>query len=59
MRKGMTQEQVQRECAERGVTLWNLSRIESGQLKWPHPRVIAVVAEVLELEPDQIFRAAA
>lgn len=58
IRKGMTLEDVQRECAERGTPVWNLSRMENGTLRWPHPKVIAVVAEVLDLDPDEMQAAA-
>ena len=59
IRKGMTLEEVQQECARRGVPVWNLSRMENGDLKWPHPRVIAIVADVLELDPDKMLGKAA
>jgi transcriptional regulator with XRE-family HTH domain len=51
--KGLTQEQVQEECARRGTKVNNLSRMESGDLKWPNPRTLLALAEVLELNvPD-------
>lgn len=59
IRKGMTLEDVQRECAKRGTPVWNLSRMENGGLRWPHPKVITVVAEVLGLDPDDMQKAAA
>jgi hypothetical protein len=55
MRKGLTQEDVQRECAARGVNVWNVSRMESGDLKWPHPRVVATIAEVLGIEVGELL----
>jgi transcriptional regulator with XRE-family HTH domain len=48
--KGLTQEEVQQECARRGTPVTNLSRMESGDLKWPHPRVLLVLAEVFGLK---------
>jgi transcriptional regulator with XRE-family HTH domain len=57
--KGMTLEDVQRECAGQGVPVWNLSRMENGRLRWPHPKVIAAVADVLGLNPEEMTRAAA
>jgi transcriptional regulator with XRE-family HTH domain len=46
--KGMTQEEVQQECARRGTKVYNLSRMESGDLKYPRPRALLVLAQVLE-----------
>jgi hypothetical protein len=59
IRKGMTLEEVQQECAKRGTPVWNLSRMENGGLKWPHPKVIAVLTDVLDLEPGQMLAVAA
>jgi hypothetical protein len=59
IRKGMTLEDVQQECARRGTPVWNLSRMENGGLRWPHPKVIAAVADVLDLEPGALLAAAA
>lgn len=60
MRKGMTQEDVQRECVARGGFGGNVSRMESGETKWPHPRTIAALADVLGLEiEDLLIKAAA
>lgn len=58
IRKGMTLEEVQQECARRGVPVWNLSRMENGGLRWPHPKVIAVLADVLDLTSDEMLEAA-
>ena len=55
MRKGMTQEEVQQACTDRGIPVWNLSRLENGKTKWPAPSAIAVLAEVLDLEVDNLF----
>lgn len=57
--KGMTLEDVQQECKLRGTPVWNLSRMENGELKWPHPRTIAVLADVLGLGVDDIMPRAA
>ena len=57
--KGMTQEDVQRECAARDVPVWNLSRMESGELRWPHPRIALIITEVLDLTFEELFEAAA
>lgn len=46
--KGMTQEEVQQECAKRGTPVYNLSRMENGDLRWPSPRALLVLADVLE-----------
>lgn len=56
MRKGMTQEEVQQACAERGHPVWNLSRMESGAIKWPAARAIPVLAEVLGLDVEDMFQ---
>ena len=53
--KGMTQEQVQQECASRGHQVFNLSRMENGDLRWPHPRALLVLAEVLDLKVRDFF----
>jgi hypothetical protein len=59
LRLGLTQEEVQQECARRGQPVWNLSRMENGDLKWPTARTIRILAEVLELDVSDFFRAAA
>jgi transcriptional regulator with XRE-family HTH domain len=46
--KGMTQEEVQQECAKRGTPVYNLSRMENGDLRWPSPRALLVLADVLD-----------
>lgn len=53
--KGMTQEEVQQECARRGRPVFNLSRMENGETKWPHPRVLLVLADVLDLKVRDFF----
>jgi len=59
MRKGLSQEEVQRRCAQRGKPVNNLSRMESGEIRWPSPSALPVLAEVLGLEVNQLFEAAA
>lgn len=59
MRKGMTQEDVQRACAELGVPVWNISRMENGETRWPSPKALVVIAEVLDLNVTDFFAAAA
>ena len=55
LNKGMTQEEVQQECKRRGHPVFNLSRMENGDLKWPHPRALLVLADVLALEVRDFF----
>jgi len=57
--KFLSQPDVLRLCAERGVILdqGNLSRIERGLVKWPAPRAIPVLAEVVGLTTDDLFTA--
>ena len=55
--KGMTQEQVQQECARRGTPVFNLSRMENGDLKWPSPRTLPVLADVLDLDVRDLYGA--
>jgi transcriptional regulator with XRE-family HTH domain len=57
--KGMTQEEVQQECARRGTPVYNLSRMENGDTRWPHPRTLLALAEVLALEVRDFFADAA
>lgn len=57
--KGMTQEQVQQECAKRGMPVFNLSRMENGDLKWPSPRAVLALADVLEREVLDLYGEAA
>jgi hypothetical protein len=59
LRKGMTQEQVQDECHRLGRRVYNLSRMESGELKWPSPQALPVLAEALGLKVDDLFTAQA
>ena len=59
LRKGMTQEEVQEECFRRGRRVYNISRMENGELKWPHPRALLVLSEVLALEVGDIYTKAA
>jgi transcriptional regulator with XRE-family HTH domain len=53
--KGMTQEEVQAECFRRGTKVCNLSRMENGDIKWPAPKVLPVLASVLALEVSDLF----
>ena len=48
--QGLTQEEVQAECARRGTPVWNLSRMENGETRWPAPGALRILAEVLELK---------
>ena len=53
--KGMTQEEVQQECARRGSPVYNLSRMENGGTRWPRPRSLLVLAEVLAMDVLDFF----
>ena len=55
--KFMSQSDVLRECAERGLTLdqTHLSKIERGLIKWPALRTLPVLAEVLGLDVEELF----
>ena len=55
--KGMTQAQVAAACAERGqwVDQARISRIENGGVKW-RLKCLPVIAEVLDLDEDDLFR---
>lgn len=55
--KFMSRADVLRELAKRGITMdaSNLSRIENNKIRWPAPRVIPALAEVLDLEPEQMI----
>jgi len=57
--KFMSQADVLRECAERGVVIdqGNLSKIERGLIKWPALRVIPVLADVVGLKAADLFKA--
>jgi len=59
LRKGMTQEEVQLECARSGHAVYNLSRMENGDLRWPHPRALLVLSEVLAMEVTDFYAKAA
>ena len=48
--KGLTQEEVQQKCARRGTPVYNLSRMENGETRWPRPAALLILAEVLELK---------
>ena len=58
LRKGMTQEEVQAECLKRGTKVLNLSRLENGEIRWPAPKVLPVLASVLALEVSDLFEKA-
>lgn len=53
----MTQAEVCQACADRGYKLdaGNLSRIETGLIRWPALRGLPVIAEVLGLDVDDLF----
>jgi transcriptional regulator with XRE-family HTH domain len=53
--KGMTQEQVQQECARRGTPVFNLSRMENGETKWPRPAALLILADVLEKDVRDLY----
>lgn len=57
IRKFMSQADVARECAERGLPLdpTNLSKIERGLIKWPAMRSIPILAEVLGVNVEDLF----
>jgi transcriptional regulator with XRE-family HTH domain len=57
--KGWTQEEVQEECARQGRPVYNLSRMESGELKWPTPRTLLALATALDLKVSDLFAEAA
>ena len=56
--KFLTQAEVQQECKVRGVDISasSLSRIESGAVERPALRVIPVLAEVLGLDVNEMFK---
>ena len=56
--KGMTQEEVQDECARRGRRVYNISRMENGEIRWPTPRILPVLAGVLDLQVGDLFAGA-
>jgi transcriptional regulator with XRE-family HTH domain len=56
MRKGLTQEAVQAECARRGQPVYNLSRWENGRTRWPSPPALKLVTDVLGLELEAVFQ---
>ncbi|WP_373430302.1 helix-turn-helix transcriptional regulator [Streptomyces achromogenes] len=53
LRQGMTQQDLAEKCAEAGAPVdeSHLSRIERGIFR-PRPRLRAVLAQVLEIDPD-------
>jgi len=57
LRLHMSQAEVCKACAERGHKLddGNLSRMETGQIKWPALRGLPVLAEVLGVEVEDLF----
>ena len=56
LRKGMTQEEVQDECWRRGGRrVYNISRMENGEIRWPTPRILPVLAGVLDLQVGDLF----
>ena len=59
LRKGLTQAEVAEQCAALNVKIdrSGLSYIESGKVRWPHPKIAPVLAEVLGLELDDMFKA--
>jgi transcriptional regulator with XRE-family HTH domain len=58
LRKFMSQADVLRGCAERGLALdqTNLSKIERGRIRWPALRVIPVLADVLGIDVEDLFQ---
>jgi len=60
LRKGMTQEEVQDECGRLlGRPVYNLSRMENGEIRWPTPRILPALAGVLDLKVGDLFAEAA
>jgi transcriptional regulator with XRE-family HTH domain len=55
--KGMTQQEVQQACRDRGHRVFNLSRMENGELKWPHPHALLILAEVLDCKVSDFLAA--
>ncbi len=57
IRKFMSQADVARECAERGLAIGptNLSKIERGLIRWPAMRNLPVLAEVLGIDVEELF----
>lgn len=55
--KCMSQSDVQQACAERGLLIgqYQLSKIETGAIKWPALRNLPVLAEVLGLTVEELF----
>jgi len=56
--KFLTQAEVQKALRDRGITISasSLSRIESGAVERPALRVIPVLAEVLDLDVNEMFK---
>ena len=57
LRKRMSQLEVQQACAERGHAIgqYQLSKLETGTIRWPPLKTIEVLAGVLGLEYDDLF----
>lgn len=57
LRKRMQQNDVLHACAERGLVIgqYHLSKLETGAIKWPSLRILTVLADVLDLEYDDLF----
>jgi transcriptional regulator with XRE-family HTH domain len=58
LRKFLSQAEVAEQCAQRGVKIdrSGLSLIETGIVKRPALKVIPVLAEVLGLDPEEMFK---
>jgi transcriptional regulator with XRE-family HTH domain len=57
LRKRMSQLEVQQACAERGLVIgqYQLSKLETGAIRWPPLKTLEVLADVLGLEYDDLF----
>jgi transcriptional regulator with XRE-family HTH domain len=51
-------EKVAEQCAAHDIKFdrSSLSLIENGRLRWPHPKVVPVLAEVLGMTADQMYK---
>ena len=59
VRRFLTQSEVQEQCAALGVDFERsgLSYIENGKVKRPSLKVVRVLAQVLGMEADEMFKA--
>jgi transcriptional regulator with XRE-family HTH domain len=56
--RGLTQQEVAEQCATLGVDIDRsaLSLIENSRVRHPHPKIPPVLAQVLGLQPAQMYK---